>query len=93
MRSGSSLQTQHGVRQLGPQWLGEVMAHVVEHEQRGAGDDLRSALAAGQGDECVSAAMNDERRNVQRGSDSPREGVAMIAAYWRVAPSGWNARS
>ena len=48
---------------LRPQRFGQVVAHVGEHEQIGAGDQFRRALGAAERDERVVTTVEDERRD------------------------------
>ena len=58
-----------------PQRLGQVVAHVGEEQQVGAGDQLGRAHPAARRDQRVVAAVDDERRDVERG-----ERVGAVAA-------------
>ena len=55
----------------------QVVGHVLEDEQLGAGDELGRALAAREGDERVDGAVDHEGRDVElreairRGSRTP----------------------
>ena len=55
------------VGDLGPQRPGQVVAHAVDDDELGVGDDLGGALAARGVDQGVGGAVDDERREADLG--------------------------
>ena len=76
------------------QLQGQVVAHALEHEQLGAGDQLGGALTAAEG--VTSGSTSPWITTVGTSSaarPSARLPDARIERSWRATPEGWKHRS